>query len=363
MYVTGNTETGLAKLAVGEILEGIQSGEFKAGQMIGTEVQIAHRHRISRMTVRRALDRLVHQKVIERRPGKGVFVHPRLAIRQVFEVVVPNFGNPWVQLIMGMQEAGQPHGVKIQVYNAQGGLDADVDAVRNLPRTAPSGAIIAPVHRARFERVLVDLQRAHYPFVLVGQRLPALEAPTVTSDDYAGGYAGGRRLIELGHRRIGFIGDLSSASVMARLQGLREAMNDAGVPFDRTLAMDLSTETVWEGFSADNERCTRELMERPGAPTALHYEWDGLAADGYRVLKSMGLRIPEDVSVVGYHDDPVAQWLEPSLTTVSAFLAQHGRVAVEMLMQVIQGPGTRVESQVLPIEWVERDSVAEAKGS
>lgn len=363
MFNTSNTILGRAKPAIDEILRQIQGGEFQPGQMIGTEVDLAQRHNISRMTVRRALNDLVIQKVIERRPGKGVFVHHRLAIRQVFEIVVPNFGNPWVQMIMGAQEFGQAHGVKIQVYNAQGGLDADVDVVRNLPRTAPSGAIIGPLPRAKFERVLGDLENAHYPFVLVGQRLASLRSPTVTSDDYAGGYSIGRRLVELGHRRIGFIGDMSSASVATRLQGLRDAMNDADVPFDRTLAMNLKTETVWDDFSADNERCTRELMERPNPPTALHYEWDGLAADGYCVLKSMGLRIPEDISVVGYHDDPICQWLQPSLATVRAFLSRHGRMAVEMLLQLIQGPYAKVESQALPVEWVERDSVAEVKAS
>jgi GntR family transcriptional regulator of arabinose operon len=344
-----------------EILEQIRNDDVQHGDMIGTEVDLAKRHGISRMTVRRALDELVTQQVIERRPGVGVFLRHRPAIRKVFEVVVPNFDSPWVQMIIGAQEFAREKGIKIQVYNAQGGLDTDIEAVKSLPGTAPSGAIIGPLPRAKFDRVLADLENAHYPFVLVGERLPALKAPAVTSDDYAGGYAIGRRLVELGHRRIGFVGDMADAPVIMHLQGLRDAMNDAGVTFDRSLAKDLGTATVWEDFADDNERCTRELMERPDPPTALHYEWDGLAADGYRVLKSMGLRIPDDVSVVGYHDDPVCQLLDPPLATVRAFLSRHGLVAVEMLMQVIRGEGAKVESQVLPIEWVERDSVAEVR--
>ncbi|MDD5708310.1 MAG: GntR family transcriptional regulator [Kiritimatiellae bacterium] len=353
--------TGRARPAVEEILRQIRTEELLPGQMIGTEVELAQRHRISRMTVRRALDALVAQQVIERRPGKGVFVNRHFAIRKVIEIVVPNFANPWLQLIVGAQEFGQSHGAKIQVYNAQGGLDADVDAVKRLPRTAPAGAIIGPLPRTKFLPVLADLERAHYPFVLVGQQQPQLRAPTVTSDDYAGGYAIGKRLVELGHRRIGFIGDIHAAHIVKRLQGLCDAMNDAGVPFDRTLAVDLKTETVWEDFAEDNERCTRELMARADPPTALHYEWDGLAADGYRILKCMGLRIPEDVSVVGYHDDPICQWLQPSLTTVRAFLARHGRVAAETLMRTMRRTDEKVDSHVLPIEWVERDSVKEVR--
>lgn len=92
-------------------------------------------------------------------------------------------------------------------------------------------------------------------------------------------------------------------------------------------------------------------------------KWDGLAADGYRVLRTMGLRIPDDVSVVGYHDDPLCQWLQPPLATVNASLPRHGRVAVEMLMRLISGQATKADSQVLPIEWVERDSVAEINRS
>ena len=141
MSTTYNICSGRGRPLAVNILRRIEAGELQPGQKIDTEVNLARDHHISRMTVRRALEGLIEQKLIERKPGKGIYVHRKLSIRRTFEVVIPSYDNPWLRIVMGAQEYCQTQGVKLQVYNVHGGRDSDIGNLKHLPRTAPSGAI------------------------------------------------------------------------------------------------------------------------------------------------------------------------------------------------------------------------------
>src|SRR5690606_19662817 len=106
------------------------------------------------------------------------------------------------------------------------------------------------------------------------------------------------------------------------------------------------------------DRATRGLMQRPDAPTAIFYSDDQTAAHGCRTLRALGLRSPDDVSVVGFGDNPVCEWLEPPLSTVRQPSREMGCVALEMLVERMLDPRRPADHRVLPTEWVPRASIA-----
>lgn len=356
------TSSKVYRPLIDQIHRSIGSGALRPGQLIGSEYELARQASISRMSVRRAMDQLVAEGLVERRPGKGVYVRDTVTSTRLVQVVVPSMSfDQCVQIAQGAQALGMDRGVQLQVYDAHARMDWDIQVIRQLPKSAVQGAIIASWHHPRFAEVLYELKRVDYPFVLVDERLHDIDVPSVLVDNHGGGYRVGQELIAAGHRRIGFIGNFAADTVRARLEGLRDAVNDAKVPFDRSLAIDLKMDDPDGDWPAAIARATIELMRRPDAPTAIFYSDDQTAAHGFKALKSLGLRIPEDVSVVGFDDNPLCQWLDPTLSTVRQPSREMGQVALEMLLQRMIDPRRPAEHRVLPTQWVGRESIAPPK--
>lgn len=359
MSITGkHTGTRIYDALAQRIRKSILQGDLKPGEWIGSEHDLARQASISRMSVRKASEILLEEGLIERRPGKGLFVRENHVATRTVQVVVPDLEyDQCVQIVRGAKKAGAERGVRVQVYDAHGSMELDIQVLRSLPRTCPQGAIIASWHHPRFAEVLYELKTQNYPFVLVDERLKDIEIPSVVADNYGGGYRAGKELIGLGHRRIAFIGNLVADTVRARLEGLRDAIADAGLPFDRSLVCDLQVEPTGD-WQAAIDRCTRQILSRSDRPSAIFFSNDAVAADAYRTLRSMKVRIPQQLSVVGFDDDPMCQYLEPTLTTVRQPSTQLGEAAMEMLLQRIANPRLVVENRVLPTTWVRRESVA-----
>jgi len=256
--------------------------------------------------------------------------------------------------------------VCFQIYDAHDSMDTDIEIIRNLPRSAADGAIIVAFHHRGFAGVLYELHREGYPFVLVDMRLADADVPSVVADNYGGGYRVGQELVRRGHRRIGYIGTLNAHTIRERLDGLRDAVNDAGLPFDRSLAVDL-LDADGEKITGDwRERVcqrTRELLRRDDRPSAVFFSCDSQAMVGYRAIKELGLRIPKDLSVVGFDGDEAGEWLDPGLTTVSQQAERMGSEAVAMLTKRLarrNGSGEAAH-RVVETVWVERESVARSQ--
>lgn len=183
-----------------------------------------------------------------------------------------------------------------------------------------------------------EAQRHHLtsrsiPFVVIdtdGQPQPGV--PTVGSNNWNGGLAATRHLIELGHRRIAVISGPSTVLCSrARVDGYRSALDDAGIPFDPELVR-------WGTFHTDaGHELALELLSRPDPPTAIFAGSDYQALGVIRAAAERGLRVPQDLSIVGYDDLPLAEWINPSLTTVRQPLAEMASHATHMLIDLSEG--------------------------
>ena len=344
------------------IRSSVRRGDYGPGERIGSEHELARRENLARMTVRRTSEVLINEGLIERRPGKGLFVRESHVTTRMVQVVTGNLQwEPSAQVSRGVQSFARTQGIQVQLYDAQGSDDHDLTFVRQLPDTQARGAIILALHSAAFNEAVFSLRQRAFPFVLVDQCLQDIEVPSVTADNYGGGYQVGRALLDAKHRRIAFIGDLVATTVRDRLAGLRDAVAEAGIPFDRSLVMDIDAQKDRLGdWSERIDRCTRDVMNRPTPPTAIFFSCDAVARTAYRTLATLGLSIPRDVAVVGFDDDPLAEWLTPPLATVRQPFFDMGRVAMELLIRQMVDDNTTVERRQLPVQWIPRASLIPA---
>jgi DNA-binding LacI/PurR family transcriptional regulator len=326
---------------------------------------LAREHGISRMTMRRASELLINEGLVERRPGKGLYMCEGGVMRSVrrIQVVAGNLGwEPSLQVSRGVQDAARDMRILVQLYDAHGDTELDLEMLRQLPESPAQGAVIMSLHSPAFNDAVCRLATTDFPFVLADQRMRDLNVPSVTADNYSGGYQAARHLILLGHTRIAFVGDLNATTVQDRLAGMRDAIADAGLPFIRSLVADVSQGKIsmerWMEFS---EGAIRELLSRADRPTAVFTSCDAIAYEACRVARSMSMVVPEDLSVVGFDDAPLAHMVSPSLTTIRQPFEQMGCAAIELLAERMSNPQTDhapAPHRVLPVELVVRQSTA-----
>ena len=193
---------------------------------------------------------------------------------------------------------------------------------------------------------------ATIPVVAVDPHTGRPGPSTVEADNVGGARAATQHLIDLGHRRIAHVrGRSDLVSAQLREQGYREALLAAGIPFDPELVR------VGGYRAVETTDAARELLTRPERPTAVFAANDLSAIRVIEIARELGLRVPEDLSVVGFDNVPEASNAVPALTTVAQPLHQMGAEAVRLLLGLLAG-GTSEEHLLLPATLVVRASSA-----
>jgi DNA-binding LacI/PurR family transcriptional regulator len=190
-------------------------------------------------------------------------------------------------------------------------------------------------------------RRRGLPIVTVDQR-PIDDLPSINVDDRTGARLGAQHLVDLGHRRIGILTlvhedaeDRNAGLVPAydRMNGWRDVLRPAGIDPVVAEGVYLSPETSYAA--------ARALLEGPDRPTALLCVSDAFALDALRAAADLGLRVPEDLAVVGYDDSRLAATSRPPLTTIRQDVQAKGRLAVAALVRAIEDPGSAPPERVL----------------
>jgi LacI family transcriptional regulator len=162
-------------------------------------------------------------------------------------------------------------------------------------------------------------------------------------------------LLSLQHRRIGFIFGIAVPDLGSdRLLAYRESLATAGIPFDPNLLVECGP-TIEDSYHA-----TRKLLELPDRPTALLVINDLLAIGALRAIKDLNLGVPEDVSLFGYDDIPMANYLVPRLSTASKDGERMGREATRLLVSRLQNPDQPPQEVRLPARLILRESTGPA---
>ena len=178
------------------------------------------------------------------------------------------------------------------------------------------------------------------------------ESPTIGATNWSGGLSATEHLIELGHRRIGLIaGPKSLLCSRARLDGYRAALEAAGIEEQLIVQGDFLHESGYAGAA--------ELLDLPEPPTAIFASSDTMALGAYEAARRRGMRVPDDLSVVGFDDLPESRWSSPPLTTVRQPLADMGAQAARTALRLARGEDIEVPRVELATELMVRDSTTE----
>ncbi len=341
-----------------ELREKVSEGGMPVGSCVGTELAMACRHKISRVSVRTAVSRLVDEGLLERRPGCGVYVKQTSTSFHVVDAILPSLTYMWRDIALNAQDEGARHETLIRIWNARNDFEADLRMIQHLPSSGACGAIIGSLHQPALREAVARLHLADFPVVLVDERLDGMAIPSVTFADHQAGRMAAEHLLQRGHRRIGFVGFTGTVALGQRLNGLRDAMNDAGVPLDRACVGILPDSYLLTPTHEALQMYIEPLLGRRARPSALVFHDSLLAAQAYRIIRTLGLRIPRDLSIVGIGSTSELVWLEPSLACVVLPAADMGRVAMDLLLNRINEPGSPAEHSVLPVSWQDGDSLA-----
>ncbi len=255
-------------------------------------------------------------------------------------------------ILSGASEALYEQDMRAVLCPTQHEHDREVTLLDRLMHGTTDGAILLLPSESSDE--LKALQQRGYPFVVVDPRTHLDEGtPAVSAAHASGAKAATQHLLSLGHRRIGAIaGWRGLMASEERLNGYHAALAAVGIGPDRSLLRESDFE-IEGGFAAASE-----LLDLPEPPTAIFAFNDNVAVGTLRAARERGIRVPEDLSVIGFDDSEQASIVTPALTTVRQPLAEMGRMAVSLLSRLLDNQRLEALRIELATKLVVRDSTA-----
>jgi DNA-binding LacI/PurR family transcriptional regulator len=254
-------------------------------------------------------------------------------------------------LIRGAQQHAEEHGYEILVYDTNDRAAREEAFVNTMLRRRVDGVILVAFHLDA--GAVKRLANAGVRVVAVGGRLRDAGVDIVATRERAAAAEALRYLIGCGHRRIAHLaGPQETPPGKVRLQGYREALEAAGIGYDETLVRYGAFQR--EGAAA----LALDLLAAPGErPTAIFAANDVMAIEVIRTLTHRGVRIPEDVAVVGFDNIPEADLVVPSLTTVGQDAQALGEQAAALLLERLDGEeGSEIRHISVPFRLIIRES-------
>jgi LacI family xylobiose transport system transcriptional regulator len=251
---------------------------------------------------------------------------------KLLEVIFNELESEWaLEIVKGVERVAREHHLAVVISEMHGRRAPGRGWIEGVINRRPIGLIA--VLSDLSESMRAQLRTRGIPLVVIDPTgEPAHDIPSIGATNWSGGLAATRHLIALGHRRIGLItGPPEILCSRARLDGYRAAMDEAGVPVDPELV-------VYGDFHVNSGVARAEAMLRlPDPPTAIFAANDLMALGVYQAARDARLHIPEDLSVVGFDDLPLAGWVSPPLTTVRQPLADMAASAAWLVMALSRG--------------------------
>ncbi|WP_078900247.1 LacI family DNA-binding transcriptional regulator [Streptomyces sp. SBT349] len=323
-----------------------------AGVSVSTVSKVLNgRDDVSRDT-RAKVDEVLRQHHYMRRGTSGF--EPEI---RTVDLVLSGLDGSWpASVASGMESAAYEAGVHVVISRARGSAPTGgrraQDWVDRVLERGSAGVVLGLIEATPEQ--LARLAAARIPCVVIDPLSdPPPDVMSVGTTNWAGAYEATNHLLQLGHRRIALVtGPPHHLYTRARMAGYRSAIVAAG--------LDVTPELVRHGNydRASGAEQVRALIELPDPPTALFICSDHMAIGGYEALTGAGLRVPEDISVVGFDDLPEARWVSPALTTVRQPLKEMGGSALRTLVRLMGGEEPESPRVELATTLVVRDSTA-----
>lgn len=336
--------------------EGLKQLAKSTGLSVSTVSRVlngkAEASRISAATRERVLREAARQGVVINAVARGL----RLRTTQTLGLLIPDISNPFfAALARQVERASRARGYSVLLCDSEESTAVEAENVRLMQGRRVDGLVVAPVGGEQAH--LVALQASGMPLVLVDRVLPGLKVPGVAADNAAGAALAVEHLLQAGHRHIGCLQGLPASSAnAARVRGFKRAMQRHGLKVPPSWI-------VGKNYTLDSAREEAvKLLTRNPRPTAIVALGNMIALGVLQAAKSLGIPVPDGLSLVSFDDQPWAEWISPPLTTIAQPVEELGARAMDLFFEQLAAPAkTKPPPRqiVLPMTLIERRSVTQ----
>ncbi|MER8442863.1 LacI family transcriptional regulator [Mesorhizobium sp. M1066] len=282
----------------------------------------------------------------------------------IIGVVVGDIENPFFSLaVRGISDAAKAAGFNVILANSGEKIEAEKAAVKLLIGKRVDGLIVTP-SESRDIAHLRDIHRSGRPLALLDRALPDLDVDTVTIDDRGIAIQATRCLADAGHRNIAYVtavdaeghdyrdlGQIYTSSVRERIDGFLTVCREAGLDrLERYVRLGATS-------PAETRRIAGEMLSAPDRPTAILASDSVIALEIFKVIRERGLRVPDDISLITFHDADWTSVTTPPITVIDQPVYALGKSVAELLIRRLKGEVRPPERLILPTAIIERGSV------
>ncbi|MFZ5753312.1 MAG: LacI family DNA-binding transcriptional regulator [Bacillota bacterium] len=299
----------------------------KAGVSVATVSRVLnHPDTVSPRTMEQVLETI---KELRYTPN-GLARSLALKKTSTIALLIPNILNPlYPQVAKGVEDVAHQKGYNVLLCNTEEKEHKERDYLEMLIEKRVDGLILTSslLRKVDFDQI----KEKQIPFVMIGKNEGNIEANRVFTDYILGGYLATQHLIEIGYTAIAHIsGPKSQLASREKLQGYKKALQEANISLDERYIVEGDNE-IEGGYLG-----VKKLLKLPEPPQAIFAANDLMAIGAIDAIKSEGLRIPEDVAIVGFDDIKISSLIEPKLTTISQPVYKMGLIAARLLFDCIE---------------------------
>jgi LacI family transcriptional regulator len=314
----------------------------------------ARKYRISKETEAAVRKLAREHNFVPNQVARGL----RLKKTSTIGLIIPDISNPFFAAIARQIALGaRRHGYSVILCDSQDNVELEIQSLELLRTQNVEGLVLCPVGQSADH--LKMFERGRLPIVLADRYFPTLQMAYVASDNVAGAREATAYLIQRGHRRVACLQGLRGASPNEdRLRGYRDALAAHRIPVDDGLI-------VGDSFSEQNGYIETKLLVRAQKPfTAILALSNLIALGALRALAEENIRVPDDVSIISFDDQPYLAYLATPMTAVAQRHHELGDVAVKLLFDQIRSPQAAASGGILlPTHLIHRQSVSQPKPS
>jgi DNA-binding LacI/PurR family transcriptional regulator len=323
----------------------IVKGKHRVGEAVGSQNELAGVYDVSLMTIKKALAKLTQEGLLFSRVGKGTYVAAKRSVankampaQNLIGFVLRDLQSPFFSLIaQHAEEAAYKKGYSALLSNSSGRAEKEEVQIRRFRQLGARALIIASMtHIYHATPAIRALQREQFPFVMVSYMADE-DVPFIGTDHEQGGYLATQHLLQLGYKHIGYIdGEEGNVVGELRQRGFARALAEYGHRIDRRSVFRLRHRGEWHDNQSGYEIGKRftKLARRPEAV----FVYNDLAALGFQqAILDQGLKVPDDVAIVGFDNIVRGSFAPVPLTTIHQPTTEIGNMAVSTLIQKIVG--------------------------
>lgn len=342
---------------------------LKPGDLLLPEMQLAEKYSVGRITVRKAVESLVIEGILQRIQGKGTFVVEKdKKLKKQIAVIVFHSDNPYYsKIIRGVEQVMAEASFNTILCNSKGSPEKETEHIMRLISSV-DGFIVAPTHELNaYSKGVNMISRSKIPLVFIchiinGQEINA-SADYAIPDNYGGGFMAGQHFFERGYRNFRCLmpeKGIQSDDVRERLYGFKSALEQNGMKFDDTMIVEISGNDTRNAYELDAYMATGKILAGYAPPMGIFAGGDPMAIGLMRGLRERKIRIPEDVGICGFDDIELARQWGISLTTIAQKKIETGIKAAEILLKRIKNIKNDVEHITMPVNLIERNTTLTA---